>query len=73
MDHQVKKLRGLSLKLKRLTSRYGRHRGSPEALKKAGGRCLGEARPQSKLSILTESMGLVMAVTGAAFPVMEFS
>jgi hypothetical protein len=54
MDHQVKQLRGFSLKLKRFTSRHCRHRRSPEGSKKAGGRCLGKARPQSEFSILTE-------------------
>src|SRR5256885_10356348 len=56
MDHQVKKLRGFSLKLKGLTSRHCRHRRSPEESKKVGGCCRGEARPQSEVSILTESM-----------------
>jgi hypothetical protein len=64
MDHQVKKLRGFSLKLKRFASRHGRHHRSPEELKKAGGRCPGGARPQPEPSILTESMGLVMAHAG---------
>jgi hypothetical protein len=72
VDHQVKKLRGFSLKLKRLTSRHGRHHRSPEEFKKAGGRCLKEARPQSEPSILTESMGGVVALAGVALPVMEF-
>src|ERR1044071_2153667 len=54
MDHQVKKLRGFCLKLKGFTSRDCRHRRSPEESKKVGGRCLGEASPQSEPSILTE-------------------